>query len=97
MFLGYYSGAKNPLKDALPFIKAHHEWYNGKGYLNDIKGEQIPLGSRILTVADAYDAMTSERAYRHAFSHEAAIRKLEEGAGTQWDPGVVRTFVGIIG
>jgi putative nucleotidyltransferase with HDIG domain len=81
------------LKDALPIIEHHHERYDGKGYPRGLKGEEIPLGARILAVVDAYDALTSERAYRPAMSNEQAIVTLRQGAGTQWDPIVVEAFL----
>lgn len=81
------------LKDALPIIEAHQECYDGRGYPAGLKGDEIPFGARILAVADAYDAMTSERAYRPARTHEEAVQILMKGAGTYWDPEVVRTFV----
>jgi len=81
------------LKGALPIIEHHHERYDGKGYPSGLKGEQIPLGARILAVADAYDALTSERPYRPAMSNEQAMETLKQGAGTRWDPIVVEAFL----
>ncbi|MDO8472324.1 MAG: HD-GYP domain-containing protein, partial [Dehalococcoidia bacterium] len=81
------------LKDILPIVESHHEWFNGSGYPRGLKGEGIPLGGRILSVADAYDAMVSKRPYRPALPHDEAIRRLREGAGTQWDPRIVEAFV----
>lgn len=81
------------LKDMLPNIEYHHERYDGKGYPSGLKGEQIPLGARILAVADAYDALTSERPYRPALSNRRAMETLKQGAGTQWDPRVVEAFL----
>ncbi|HEX8747120.1 MAG TPA: HD domain-containing phosphohydrolase [Pyrinomonadaceae bacterium] len=77
------------------FIRYHHEHYNGSGYPEGLTGEQIPLASRIILVADAYDAMTSPRPFRHAFTHEEAVDKLLDGAGKQFDPAVVRAFCGL--
>lgn len=85
------------LKDALPIIEHHHEHYDGKGYPRGLKGEQIPLGARILAVADAYDALTSQRPYRPAMNHEQAIEILKQGAGAQWDPVVVEAFLAVSG
>ncbi len=73
-------------------IHRHHEHYNGKGYPDGLAGEEIPLGSRILAVADAYDAMTSDRPYREAMSSQQALQTLVEKSGTQFDPRVVRAF-----
>ena len=67
----------------------HHEWYDGRGYPDGIAGEDIPLGARILAVADAYDAMTSNRPYRRALQAEEALERLRAGQGTQFDPVVV--------
>lgn len=80
------------LKDIFPLIEGHHERYDGSGYPHRLKGEDIPLGARILAVADAYDAITSERVYRHRRSHQEAMTILREGAGGQWDPDVVNSF-----
>lgn len=74
-------------------VKHHHESYDGRGYPDGLKGEEIPLGARIVTVADSFDAMTTNRSYRKALSSEQAIRRLQACAGTQFDPRVVRVFV----
>jgi len=76
-------------RPALPIIEAHHERVDGRGYPHGLRGDQIPLAARIIAVADAYDAMTSERPYRKACSSQEAIQQLREGAGAQWDPKVV--------
>lgn len=74
-------------------IRHHHEHFNGRGYPNGLKGEEIPPGARILAVADAYDAMTSDRPYRPAMSKEKAIAELRAESGTQFDPQVVKAFL----
>jgi HD-GYP domain-containing protein (c-di-GMP phosphodiesterase class II) len=74
-------------------VRHHHEHWDGSGYPAGLAGEAIPLGSRILAVADAFDAMTSTRAYRPAQGPDAAMRILERGAGEQWDPRVVAAFL----
>ncbi len=74
------------------WVLHHHERWDGAGYPNRLAGETIPLGARILFVADAYDAMTTERVYRGRLSHEHAVRELERCAGTQFDPEVVEAF-----
>jgi diguanylate cyclase (GGDEF)-like protein/putative nucleotidyltransferase with HDIG domain len=74
------------------WVLHHHERWDGDGYPDRLGGEAIPLGSRILFVADAYDAMTTDRVYRSKLSHERAISELERCAGTQFDPNVVSSF-----
>jgi diguanylate cyclase (GGDEF)-like protein len=73
-----------------------HEWWNGKGYPKGLKGENIPLISRIISIIDAYDAMTNDRPYRKALSTEKAIEELKRCAGTQFDPTLVNKFIEII-
>lgn len=74
-------------------IRHHHEHVDGSGYPDGVRGEAIPLFSRIILVADAYEAMTHTRPYRRAVAHADALRRLEEGAGTQFDAAVVTRFV----
>ena len=84
------------LADEAPLIKAHHEWFNGSGYPDGIEAVDIPLGARILTIADAYEAMTSSRPYRKIpLTHEQAIEQLEKFAGIQFDPQIVPILVGL--
>jgi HD-GYP domain-containing protein (c-di-GMP phosphodiesterase class II) len=73
----------------------HHESYDGKGYPGGLKGDEIPVGSRIVSVIDAYDAMISNRCYRKGISHEEAVRRLSSSAGQQFDPAVVHAFLEI--
>ena len=80
------------LRDAVPIILHHHERYAGHGYPYGLRAKEIPLGARIVAIADAYDAMTSDRPYRRAISHQAAIAELREHAGTQFDPELVGLF-----
>ena len=80
------------LHGILDDIRHHHERYDGYGYPHGLKGETIPLGSRILAVADSYDAMTSDRPYRPALSSEKALKELEVNAGKQFDPKLVQVF-----
>lgn len=77
-------------------ILAHHEWWDGSGYPNGLKGEEIPLLSRIISVVDAYDVIISGRSYRAPRTHEEAIAELKRCAGTQFDPKIVETFVSLI-
>ena len=79
-----------------PIIRHHHERWDGAGYPNHLMGVAIPLGSRIVALADAFDAMTQDRPYRLAMPIEAAIEELRAGAGRQFDPELARLFVGII-
>jgi HD-GYP domain-containing protein (c-di-GMP phosphodiesterase class II) len=81
----------------LGVVELHHENWDGSGYPRGLKGEDTPLPARIVKVADAYDAMTTDRPYRRGMSHQRAIRILEENVGTQLDPTVVRTFVWLHG
>jgi putative nucleotidyltransferase with HDIG domain len=81
------------LTGTVEIVRHHHESWNGRGYPDGLAGEDIPLGARIVTVADSFDAMTTDRPYRKALSAEEAIHRLEEGAGVQFDPRLVRVFV----
>ena len=83
------------LKDLIPIVKYHHERIDGKGYPDKLKGDEIPLAAKIVAIADTYHALTSDRPYRKGMSLEKAVAILEEGAGTQWDADLVRTFVRI--
>ncbi|HTA25999.1 MAG TPA: HD-GYP domain-containing protein [Terriglobales bacterium] len=73
----------------------HHESYDGTGYPGGLKSEEIPIGSRIVSVIDSYDAMISNRCYRKGLAHEEALRRLIAGSGSQFDPLVVQAFVEI--
>jgi putative nucleotidyltransferase with HDIG domain len=77
-------------------ILYHHERWDGTGYPEGLKGKAIPLDARILAIADAFAAMTSPRPYRDAFCDDKVLRKLREGAGTQFDPELVEVFIGLI-
>jgi HD-GYP domain-containing protein (c-di-GMP phosphodiesterase class II) len=83
-------------ENLIPIIYHHHERYDGKGYPEGKAGEKIPLGARILAVADAFDAMTSDRSYREAMKEKDAVRELCNHSGSQFDPIVVETFVEIV-
>ena len=81
------------LKDISPMIRHHHEHWDGSGYPDALKGEDIPLGARILLVAMSFDAMTHEKVYRRKLSEEEAIQSIRAGAGTKYDPAVVEAFL----
>jgi response regulator RpfG family c-di-GMP phosphodiesterase len=74
----------------------HHEWFDGGGYPRGLRGQAIPLVGRVVAIADAYDAMTSDRAYRRALPHEVAIGEIERCAGTQFDPELSDAFVRLV-
>jgi diguanylate cyclase (GGDEF)-like protein/putative nucleotidyltransferase with HDIG domain len=80
------------LKDAIPIILHHHERFAGHGYPYGLRANEIPIGARIVAIADAYDAMVSDRPYKRAISHEAALGELRRHAGTQFDPELVTLF-----
>jgi putative nucleotidyltransferase with HDIG domain len=80
------------LKEAAEIVLAHHEHYDGRGYPRGLKAEEIPLGARIFAVADTLDAMISDRPYRKALSLEATKEEIQQHAGTQFDPKVVKVF-----
>lgn len=81
------------MEDVHSIIKHHHEWWNGGGYPLGLKGEEIPLGARIVAVVDAYDAMTSDRPYRAHLPQSTAIQRLRAAAGTQFDGRIVEKFI----
>ena len=83
------------LREAIPVVLHHHERYNGGGYPHGLRGAEIPLGARIVAVADAYHAMVHERPYSVALSHAEALTELRRNAGTQFDPEVVDVFCSI--
>lgn len=85
------------LRYLIPSIKHEHEAYDGSGYPDGLAGEDIPLPARIIAIADAYDALTSDRPYRAALSHLEATRIIREGAGRIWDPTLISLFEEIAG
>ncbi|MGH8104372.1 MAG: HD domain-containing phosphohydrolase [bacterium] len=77
-------------------IRSHHEWYAGGGYPDGLRGDDIPLVARMMAVADSYDAMTTDRKYRKALLPEEAVKRLNDGKGTQFDPEVVDAFMKVL-
>jgi HD-GYP domain-containing protein (c-di-GMP phosphodiesterase class II) len=77
-------------------IFAHHEHWDGSGYPQGLKGEEIPFTARIFAVVEAYDVMTHERSYKPVYTKEMAIQELRDNAGTQFDPNIVEIFVNYI-
>jgi HD-GYP domain-containing protein (c-di-GMP phosphodiesterase class II) len=82
---------------AAEIVRAHHERFDGKGYPRGLSGVQIPLGSRIISVADTYDVLTARDSYRKPIASADAIAELQRVAGTQLDPAVVSVFIDLLG
>ena len=80
------------LTDSLPIVRHHHERYDGCGYPDGLTGDQIPIGARIFSIADAFDAMTSDRHYRRALPLDQTVDELKRHSGTQFDPAVVEVL-----
>ena len=78
------------------YVLAHHERWDGKGYPRGLKGQQIPLQSRIIAVADAYDAMVSFRPYKESLTREEALAEIMRCSGTQFDPQIAKVFVKVM-
>ncbi|MEW6607663.1 MAG: HD domain-containing phosphohydrolase [bacterium] len=85
------------LEKVLPGMKHHHERFSGGGYPDNLKGDEVPLIGRIICVADAYDAMTSNRAYRNKMTTQEALSRIKNASGTQFDPQVVEAFLKVVG
>ncbi len=95
--IGYRITMSSPeLEHIAQYILSHHERWDGKGYPHGLKGDEIPLLSRILSLVDAYDAMTEDRVYRKALSREEALEEITANSGTQFDPEIVKIFIEII-
>lgn len=77
-------------------VKHHHEHWDGSGYPNNLAGDNIPFGARIVAIVDSYHAMTSNRPYRKGMPRAEAMQKLKDGAGKQWDPGLIKEFSKIV-
>lgn len=84
------------LAPLVPAIRHHHEYFDGSGYPDGLVGEAIPLPARVIAVADAFDAMVSDRPYRAGLAEEEVMRRLQDGAGSQFDPGVIEAFCKVL-
>lgn len=92
---GFGKDILDPIKflhPLIPGVHLHHERWDGRGYPLGLKGNDVPLIARIIAVADTYDAMTSDRAYRRALPHEVAVGEIERCSGSQFDPDVAHEF-----
>lgn len=83
--------------DVRPIVESHHERWDGRGYPHNLAGEAIPLAARVLCIADVYDALTSQRSYKRAFSHHEAIEIMRKDVGTQFDPALFPVFEEVAG
>jgi len=83
-------------REVAPIISGHHEYWDGSGYPRGLSGEDIPIGARIITIVDAYDAMTTDRPYRAALGHDEVIHRLNAGRSTQFDPEILDVFLELI-
>ena len=94
--IGYNTLSRVPfLLEAADIVLAHHEFFDGTGYPGGLRGEQIPLGARIISIANALDAMLSDWPYRNALPMSHAREEIRRGAGTQFDPKLVEVFLSI--
>ena len=82
--------------DIVPWVRSHHERYDGSGYPDGLSGTDIPEQARIISVADAFDAMTSDRSYRSSLGTDWAIGELKQGKGRQFDPAFVDAFIELV-
>ena len=83
-------------EDLAPIVLHHHEWFDGTGYPEKIAGNEIPVESRIIGLAEAFDSMTSEASYKRAIPIDEAMRRVEAGAGSQFDPEIVSILVDLV-
>ena len=84
------------LKDIIPGIRNHHETWNGKGYPDQLNGEEIPMVARIIGVADTFDAMTTTRPYQQAMTLDYVLAKMRSMSGTRFDPVVIDAFIAAV-
>jgi HD-GYP domain-containing protein (c-di-GMP phosphodiesterase class II) len=84
------------LSESIPYVLHHHEKYDGTGYPDGLKGEDIPLGARIISIVDVYEALTADRPYRKAMSNQDAIKIIQDNSGTQFEPRVVEAFIDLL-
>jgi len=85
-----------PLQEIIPLIQSHHERYDGKGYPDKLKGEEIPYLARVLTIVDSFDAMTSNRPYNNRKTYEEGIEEIKKCIGTQFDPKIAEAFIEVV-
>ncbi len=85
------------IRDAAQIVLHHHEWYDGRGYPHGLAGAEIPMGSQIVAIADAYEAMISARPYKEPLTHAEAVKELRRHRGVQFDPELVEVFVSLVG
>jgi putative two-component system response regulator len=83
-------------RDVAPIVRGHHEHWDGSGYPYGLRGEEIPVGARIIAIVDAYDAMTTDRPYRRALTPERAVQRLRARSGVQWDPELTALFISLV-
>ena len=83
-------------RDVVPIVRGHHEHWDGSGYPYGLRGEEIPVGARIIAIVDAYDAMTTDRPYRRALTPERAVQRLRARSGVQWDPELTALFISLV-
>ena len=83
-------------RDVAPIVRGRHEHWDGSGYPYGLRGEEIPVGARIVAIVDAYDAMTTDRPYRRALTPERAVQRLRARSGVQWDPELTALFISLV-
>lgn len=88
-------GRSEPFKTARIVALTHHERWDGRGYPNGLRGEQIPLHARIVAISDVFDALTSERPYKRAWSGREAAEEIKRGSGSHFDPSLVQLFLAV--